>query len=145
MENKPRRFLGVFGTLILGGILENIYRIGICDQGVCSDVVGEGMGMTLSLFGLAVFVLFLILSLMKEAVFQSWWKFAKWYLGIAAVLIVITPGTGGGGLFIGMGGGYDREGMIWFTAGLFFIISIILIIKKAIQTRGRGDVIRCTP
>lgn len=89
--------------------------------------------MTLSLFSLAILFLMILLAFMKEEVFQSWWKFAKWYLGIAAALIVITPGTGGGGLFIGMGGGYDREGMIWFTAGLFFIISIILIIKKAIQ------------
>lgn len=133
MENKLKKFSWVLLSLILGGIFENIYRLGVCDRRICSDVVGEGIGMTLSLFSLAILFLMILLAFMKEEVFQSWWKFAKWYLGIAAALIVITPGTGGGGLFIGMGGGYDREGMIWFTAGLFFIISIILIIKKAIQ------------
>ena len=64
----------------------------------------EMFGQSLGFYSMVVFISLIILAFMKEEVFQSWWKFAKRYLGIAAALIVITPGTGGGGLFIGMGG-----------------------------------------
>jgi hypothetical protein len=141
MENKLKRFFIIIVVFLAGFFFASVHDLGICDlhNDFCGEILMEMFGQSLGFYSMGIFMLFLLLSFMKEAVFQSWWRFAKWYLGIAAALIVITPGTGGGGLFIGMGGGYDREGMIWFTSGLFFIISIILITKKAIQTHGRED------
>ena len=89
---------------------------------------------TLGFFTLALIVLSLILFFLREQVFHSWVKFTKWYLPIALLLILISSDTGGG-LFIGFGGGYDREGMIWFTTGLFLVISLLIIIIKSWRLR----------
>jgi hypothetical protein len=79
-------------------------------------------------------VLFLIglMSWVKnksEKVFTAWWKFARIYIPTALILILLSPKTGGG-LIIGMGGGFDREGTIWFTSGLFFLITFIMLLLK---------------
>jgi len=87
-------------------------------------------------FPLFLVILSTVLFFTREQVFRSWLRFAKWYLPIAAILILISSDTGGG-LFIGFGGGYDREGMIWFTAGLFLIISLLLIATKSWKLRGK--------
>ena len=89
---------------------------------------------TLGLFSLVIFVTSIILFFLREQIFHSWLRFAKWYLPIATLLILISSDSGGG-LFIGFGGGYDREGMIWFTSGLFLIISLILIAVKSWKLR----------
>jgi hypothetical protein len=65
----------------------------------------------------------------SQKVFMAWWKFARVYIPIALILIAIS---GGGGMFggFGAGGGYDREGMIWFTSTLFFLITFIMLPLK---------------
>ncbi|NTV44776.1 MAG: hypothetical protein HGA67_03735 [Candidatus Yonathbacteria bacterium] len=65
----------------------------------------------------------------SEKVFTAWWKFARIYLPIAFLLVAISPETGGG-LIIGMGGGFDREGTVWFTSGLFFLTTFIMLPLK---------------
>ncbi|MEK7520288.1 MAG: hypothetical protein AAB581_03555 [Patescibacteria group bacterium] len=85
-------------------------------------------------FSIAIFTISIILYFLREEIFHSWARFTKWYLPLAAILIVFVADSRGG-LFIGFGGGFDREGMVWFTAGLFFIISLILIIYKSLKLR----------
>ncbi|MBC8464795.1 MAG: hypothetical protein H8D63_00245 [Parcubacteria group bacterium] len=74
----------------------------------------------------------------SQKVFMAWWKFARIYIPIALVLIAIS---GGGGMFggFGAGGGYDREGMIWFTSGLFFLITFIMLPLKFRKYREKAE------
>lgn len=65
----------------------------------------------------------------SQKVFMAWWKFARIYIPIALILIAISGGSGMFGGF-GAGGGYDREGMIWFTSGLFFLITFTMLPLK---------------
>lgn len=79
-----------------------------------------------------IFFLIGLMSWVKnksEKVFTAWWKFARIYLPIAFLLVAISPETGGG-LIIGMGGGFDREGTVWFTSGLFFLTTFIMLPLK---------------
>jgi hypothetical protein len=132
MNIKLKRILIVIGFFVVGLFFASISDFGLCDfhSYWCGDFFEEMIGVTIGFFAVASIVPIIILSFMNSQVYESWWKFTKKYLIIAAILIVLAPISGGGGLFIGMGGGYDREGMIWFTSGLFFIISMILIPLK---------------
>jgi hypothetical protein len=131
MSKKQKRMYIVIGGFFLGLLFTTFSNLSICDEftSICGDILGEMIGVTLGMFSLATFLPMIFLSFMRDEVFTAWWKFARIYIPIALVLIAISDGGGMlGGL--GAGGGYDREGMIWFTSGLFFIISMILIPLK---------------
>ncbi|NTV21980.1 MAG: hypothetical protein HGB03_00195 [Candidatus Yonathbacteria bacterium] len=142
MQKKQKGIIIIIGSFFLGLFLTSLYNLHICQsRGVfCGDILGEMIGQTLGFFSLAALLPVIILSFMKEEVYERWWKFAKKYLIISAILIVITPSTSSGMLGgLGAGGGYDREGMIWFLTGLFFVISVILIPVKAWQLRNTSS------
>ena len=87
---------------------------------------------TLVLFPLAIFLISLILLFShSELIVFSWIRFAKYYLPVAAFLVIITSSDRGGWISIGP----DRESMIWFTSTLFFLISLIIIAVKSWKLR----------
>ncbi|MCK9351564.1 MAG: hypothetical protein WCT49_00620 [Candidatus Paceibacterota bacterium] len=72
----------------------------------------------------------------KEA-FLVWQKFAIIWIPISILLIARAPAQRDcffGGPFCS---GFDREGMIWFTAGIFFIVSIAIIAVKTWKLKGK--------
>jgi hypothetical protein len=87
------------------------------------------------LFSAPLFLLSLILLFLRKEVYESWKKFALWWLPISFLFILGAPSSGGGS--IGIGGSIDREIVTWWFAGLFFIISLVLIIYKSIKLRGK--------
>ena len=60
----------------------------------------------------------------KPAVFHSWLRFSKYYLPIAAVLILLSPATDSSIL------GFDKEFITWLFAGIYFIASLGIIVFK---------------
>lgn len=112
------------------------YNSGLCDRGdtECYYFLRHNLYDVASMLIFVAPITFLI-GLMgwvknkSQKVFMAWWKFARVYIPIALILIAIS---GGGGMFggFGAGGGYDREGMIWFTSGLFFLITFIMLPLK---------------
>lgn len=91
-------------------------------------------GIFISIFFFSTIFAFLssILFFLHEQIFSSWWKFTRAYLPIAAVLILISPGTSGGLMSI------DAEIVTWWLAGIFFVASLGIIIYKSLKVR-RGD------
>jgi hypothetical protein len=89
------------------------------------------VGQMLAIFSLVSFILSVIIYFLREEIFLSWWKFVKYYLPIAFFLILGFSSGGGGSFSMGN----DMEAMIFFTAGLYFIISLVLIIYKSIKLR----------
>ena len=71
-----------------------------------SDSVGES-GAAIAYFSVIVFLLSLTMTFMEIRVFQSWLKFARVYLLIAFVLIILAQATGEAG--IGFSVGIDHE------------------------------------
>ncbi|TSC70873.1 MAG: Uncharacterized protein G01um101470_776 [Parcubacteria group bacterium Gr01-1014_70] len=101
----------------------------LCD-GVfeCRDKYGEyeNMGAMLALFAPVMFLVFLVVNSYYKArgVFNSWLRFSKYYLPIAAVLIFLMPAVDSS-IF-----GFDKEFMTWLLAGIFFLSSLGIIIFK---------------
>jgi len=115
--------LGVIGAFFIA----YIYTSGVCSFWLlCSYYNNEIITNFLLSFSLATFVLSLILIYSKPETFTYWWKFARIFIPISAVLTILS-GSGRGGGYIGLTS--DYESTAWFTAGLFLVISIILIFR----------------
>jgi lipopolysaccharide export LptBFGC system permease protein LptF len=71
----------------------------------------------------------------SKEIFNSWKHFALWWLPLSAFFIFIASPTGGDGF--GLDGMIDREIVTWWFAGLFLLISLILITYKSIKLRGK--------
>ncbi|MFA5831479.1 MAG: hypothetical protein WC878_06645 [Candidatus Paceibacterota bacterium] len=54
-----------------------------------------------------------------------------WWIPLSAFFVLISAPQSGGS--IGIGGGPDREIVTWWFAGLFLIISIIIIIRESVK------------
>ena len=96
-----------------------------------SDVQGSdcynittGIFDPLVVISFVVFVISVLLNFSQEIVFNSWARFAKYYLPIVAVLIFLSPAVDSSIL------GFDREFMTWLFAGIFFVVSLGIIIFK---------------
>ena len=95
----------------------------------------DSLSQFLSLYSIILVTVLILCIFLDESSYKKWWRFARIYLPIAFILILIS-GDGGGGLFVGgFGGGFDREGMIWFTSGLFAILSLFVIARSWWKSR----------
>lgn len=73
-------------------------------------------------------------KLRYELIFNTWIRFAKWYLLVSSILILIAGISSGGGNW-GLGSGYgDVLGGIFLLA-LFLLISIAIIVVKSWKLR----------
>ena len=91
---------------------------------------------TVFLFSLGVFVSSLCCYFLNPKVFDTWHKFAKWYLGIFCTLTILagfSSTTGGFGPNIG--GGVESQTI--FLAVLFLLISVGIIIYKHSMTKNQ--------
>ena len=118
--------IGFLFAILLGYASENL-----CVSYVCEDAV-DAVAVPLGFFTLSLIPISLFLFFLREEVFHLWWKFSRWYLSIAFILIIVSSG---GGVASGLGSLWDQEIAVWWTAGLFFIISLIIIIYKTISIR----------
>jgi len=96
----------------------------------------ETSGVFTALFSFVLFFITCILfvRLKVNVAYLSWRKFAVWYLPIVTILILAAGGHGGGNGF-NPGYGMDSESLTFFFSGLFFLISLILIIYQSIKLR----------
>jgi hypothetical protein len=89
----------------------------------------DNVAQFVGLFSVIFLLLFFIFLFIKEDIFNIWKKFAKIFLPIAVLLVIVTP-THYGGLV-----GIDKELVTWWSASLFLISSIGIIMWKSIQLR----------
>lgn len=109
--------------VIIGYLLTEIVRLDFFDS------LDESIGIPVFLFSVALLVVYFLFLFMREEIFNYWKRFAKIFLPIAIILIIITPTQYGG--FVGV----DKELATWFLAVAFLIISLGIIIWKSIQLR----------
>ena len=129
--SKKRLVILSLISIVIGVVLIDPIVSGICSKGdySCDDLVGGGIGVTLALFSLVTFFASLLLLKMSDSVFHSWSRFAKWYIPVAAVLIFLSPTTSVGIM------GFDKEIVTWLLAGIFFIVSLGIILVKSRQSK----------
>lgn len=134
MEYKKRMNKLTIVTLalsVLSFFLSSPVKNGFCGDTDtdCGALLGDSIGTPVFFFATSIFILSLILRWPSESVFHSWLRFAKYYLPIAALLIILSP-VSDSSIF-----GFDKEFMSWLLSGTFFIVSLILIIYKQIKAR----------
>ena len=76
----------------------------------------------------------IITYFLKEGVFKAWLKFTYWYFPIYILVILFLSDRGSGGYL--MGPVFNSEFFALTLSGLFVIISLILVIYKAVSLKG---------
>ena len=108
--------------------------LGVCYGGVesvCAPGKNENTAIFIILFSISTALSNIPLAFLSPSVFSSWFHFSKYYLPIAALLIILSPVSDGSLL------GFDKEFISWFLAGTFFVVSMVLIVYKQPRTRMR--------
>jgi hypothetical protein len=130
MMKKIILFLGIAGQGI-AFLVDYLYKNHLFISGDVFDLVLP----TLFVLSLPLLLFSLITYKMREEVFRAWFNFAKWWVPISIFLTLITPGGSGGGF--GIPSVFDQEFAAFILAALFFIISIIIIVREWLKLRGK--------
>jgi hypothetical protein len=140
MLTKARTLIIAITSLTIGYIFIHPLQFGICKDiysfgGAvrCSDKFLPSAGDFLVQISIVVLLLVGVLYFLREEIFRAWIRFARWWVPLSLVLILAAPTSSHSWAI----GGFDREGVTWLMDGLFLIISLILIIKKSVQLRGK--------
>jgi len=145
MQGKSKKLLKLSGVSILGigisyifanpvlfNVCRNTYEWG--GETRCMDSFSESIVLISGFFSLSLLLISLILFFLRPEIYTSWWKFARIYLPVALALILLMGFSDDGGSW-GVSADFDAEITIWFTAGLFLLISLILIIYKSLKLK----------
>lgn len=124
--------LGVSGGLLLmySPLWDWCESVVYCETSFLDEVLAQ----PLFLFSLSVLICSGILFFLREEIFRSWTRFAKWYLLVSAGVLLFGSFDGGGYISMGLD---DRESVTWFLAGFFLFISLVLIVWKWFTLRGK--------
>jgi len=132
MNKKTILWLLIFSIIGfgIGYILSESYQFGICVVNDISchylferigDAVFYGMG--------ALTLVFLVLLFSPQA-FESWKKFAIWFVPLATLLFIFYPDPGSGDFF----SPYPEQVFRW-VSGLYVIVSLLIMGLKSIKKR----------
>ena len=114
-----------FILLVLSLVFIDPINLGICSQYDydCDNVIA-GISVPIGTFSFVFLVLIFLARKFDYLVINSWLRFSKYYLPIAAVLILLSPTTDSSIL------GFDKEFMTWVLAGIYLITSLGIIVFK---------------
>ncbi len=125
------------GIIVLTSLAIFLSTIFVCYSSwgdICRPITNESIALFLILLPISLFLTSLILLFTREEVFHSWKKFVIGYLPIALILLFLTAGESGGGIGFAA---IDGEIISWWLAGLFLIISLLIIGIKSWKLRDR--------
>lgn len=118
--------------IIAGIFMANLGDMGLCGSKFCRKILEDAVGVPLALLSLSLLPISFLLYFLREEVFRSWSRFARWYLSLAAIAILLSFGSHGGW---GVGNIFSTELVTMWSAGLFFLISVFLIAIKSWKLR----------
>lgn len=75
-----------------------------------------------------VFLFSLTTYFLKESVFRAWVNFAKWWVPLQILLVLVTPESSGG-YFVSL---VDKQFVAIILSGVFAITSLVIVIWKSI-------------
>jgi len=117
--------------LILGLVTIFSRQIGLCPSysySVCAYFFDSFFMVLLPTIPLFIFSL--VTYLMKESVFQAWWRFARVWIPASMLAILVSPSNSHNWMFP------IEKGTVAFFSSIFFvIISIILITIWSLKER----------
>lgn len=129
-KTKVLIFSGVGAAVLV--IWDVIGNFKLCGSvwGDCVDMLADVETMLLPIIPL--FILSLITYKMREEVFGAWWKFARVFVPLSILAILIAPSYTHNWIFPIV------KGTIALTSAvLFVIISLVLIVWQSVKERKR--------
>lgn len=102
------------------------------NESACSQNTHETLALYMLAFSFSASLSLSILYFLREEVFRSWFRLMKWYTPFATISVILSNGSHGGW---GIGNIFAPEFVIMWSAGLFFVISLILIVYKSYRLR----------
>lgn len=85
-------------------------------------------------FSISLFLVSILLLFFSETIFNSWKKFAQIYIPISIILVLLAPNFVNTGMGV-VGYGFDKETTTWWLSGIFFVVSLIIIIRQSLKLR----------
>lgn len=122
-------FAGIVSVILM--VLNYIGTFNLCGgkiYGVCMDILFDLIMFFVPIIPLFIFSL--ITYLMRENVFQLWWRFARVWIPISMLAILISPSNSHNWMFP-----IEKGTVAFVSSVLFTIISLILIIVWQVKER----------
>ncbi len=121
----------VFLVFFIGIMFMNTEKFGICapESSICQYKYSGKIGEPIVLLSFSTLPVLFLLLFTKQAVYETWKKFALIFIPITIVWIFTAPSSCGGYLPMCI----TKELASMFSAGLFFLISLLIIIIKSIK------------
>jgi len=131
MSMKKRVLIAsiIFSVVFILSIFSR--EIGMCppySYSTCSDF-SESLAMLFFPI-LPLFFFSLVTYFMREEIFQSWWRFARVWVPLSMIAILLAPAYASDWMFP-----IDKGRIAFFTAVVFVIISLILIVREKLRLR----------
>ena len=125
---KKLLVLSILGVLLFGVFLTISFK-GLCSFSyICDRAHDDSMVYVFFLF-IPLFIFSLITYKMREGIFESWWKFARIWIPLSMLAVIISPSYGNWMIPI-------EKGTVAFALSvLFVIISLVLIIWQSVKER----------
>ena len=103
-----------------------------CYSGWCQVRDDNTLGFILFVFSplAPVFLFSLITYPLREETFRSWLRFAKWWVPMSMLLVLITPDGQGGGYMPSL---IDKQVVAFLTSVVFIIISTVIIVYRSLK------------
>lgn len=117
---------GIVSILLVFIDYMGTYQICGGSPGLCVDTLFSS-SMVLFVFPF-IFLFSLITYFLKESVFRAWVNFAKWWVPLQILLVLITPESSGG-YFVSI---VDKQFVALILSGIFAVISLLIVIWKSI-------------
>jgi len=131
MNKKTILWLLIFSIIgfVVGYILSNPYELGVCNEYsiVCYDLATTGFAL---FYGMGALTLVFLVLLFSPQAFESWKKFAIWFVPLATLLFIFYPDPGSGDFF----SPYPEQVFRW-VSGLYVIVSLLIMGLKSIKKR----------
>ena len=86
--------------------------------------IGQGV-----LISVPFFLFSLITYKLRDEVFESWIKFAKWWVLVTLLLVLITPSQDQSIIPL------DKEMISLFSTAIFTLISIVVVLARTMSLR----------
>ena len=127
MTKKQILWIGFLGII---AFLVSVFSI---DIKLCPSYSYSSCSQFFSFFGETIFIfiplflLSLITYKMRDNIFQTWFKFARIWVPLTIILVLLSPEYGNALLPV------EKGTVSFFMSALFLIISLIIIIYKSLQ------------
>lgn len=133
--------IGSWLVLLSSYVLSNPLQFGICgriytfnNQTGCIDSSAWSIGQPLLIFSVVTSLLLISFPFVRVNTFSSWLKFAFWWLPLSAVVIYIA--SSGENSWMPLYS-YSQGEVAVFMAGLFTLISLVIIVWKQFGQGGK--------